>query len=51
MIFHCGYCQRKKRAGWIGRFDTWDDLIDHLVNAHRWKIVNNKLVREVEDAN
>jgi hypothetical protein len=37
MTFQCGYCCR-----WL---KTWEDLIDHIVNKHRWQVVDNKLER------
>lgn len=43
MIFICDYCLKKKNTRY-NKYETWDDLIDHLVNKHRFVTVNNKLV-------
>ena len=32
----CGYCSRP--------YVTWDDLIDHLINHHRCRYINYKLL-------
>ena len=47
MKFICGYCGCKKRGKTKPPriFPTWDDLIDHRLNAHRFCIQDNKLVR------
>jgi len=46
MIFICGYCNvgsDKHPPRW---FQTWEDLVDHLLNEHRWRFnSNNKLER------
>lgn len=38
MKFICGYCG-------LHNFGTWDALIDHLINDHRFFVKLNKLVR------
>jgi hypothetical protein len=52
VTYICGYCNGKSKAGRKRlnklpprRFTTFEDLIDHLVNVHRYKVVDNKLVR------
>jgi hypothetical protein len=47
MMFICGYCVKggRKRKPTHGRYSTWEDLIDHLVNFHRYRIERVKLVR------
>jgi hypothetical protein len=51
MTYHCGYCEgkckhsRKPRKRVPRSFPTWNDLVDHLINVHRFRMVNNKLVR------
>lgn len=60
MTFECGYCLRIHKGGGrrakgdrgckadklpYGTFLTWDDLIDHLINRHRFHVVDNKLTR------
>lgn len=60
LIFKCGYCLGQHKGGGrkakgvrgrkndglpYGSLRTWEDLIDHLVNRHRFQIINNKLAR------
>jgi hypothetical protein len=43
MTFKCqiGKCKQHTRT-----FLTWDDLLDHMLNDHRYILVNNKIVHE-----
>lgn len=43
MTYNCqiGKCFKHTR-----RFSTWDDLIDHMLNDHRYDLVDNKLIHE-----
>lgn len=50
MIFICGYCKGLSGSGRARRrshfnFQTWEDLLDHLINTHRFRLNKNKLVR------
>ena len=47
MTYICGYCggTRRGRPSPPRRFPTWEDLIDHLVNAHRFMVQQGRLVR------
>lgn len=50
MIFICGYCRGESGSGRARRrshfkFQTWEDLIDHLINVHRFKNLEGKLCR------
>lgn len=39
----CGYCRKKKQPP--VNYSTFQCLIDHLVNDHRYKVEHGKLVR------
>ena len=51
MTYHCGYCEgkarftRKPKKRVPRSFPTWEDLVDHLINVHHFKLVDNKLER------